>query len=97
MEYTTEIVENLLRNYYSLQSHPDSTFSFYYVDLTNGLKVMKRESEVLYSTIVNIMVNGMPIQEKAAIDDVTTRQVNYRLHDGLDLLTMIMNGEFDAG
>lgn len=97
MEYQMEIVENLLRNYYKLQTHPDSTFSFYYVDLTNGLKIMRRESEVLYSTIVNIMINGMPIQEKAAIDDVTTRQVNYRLHDGLELLTMIMNGEFDAG
>lgn len=97
MEYTTEIVENLLRNYYSLQSHTDATFSDYFVDLTNSLSVMKRESEVLYSTIVNVMVNGMPIQEKATIDGVTTRQVNYRLHDGLDLLTMIMNGEFDAG
>ena len=97
MEYTTEIVENLLRNYYSLQQHPDSTFSDYYVDLTSGLNTMKQNSEILYSTIVNVFVNGMPIQEKAKMDGVTTRQVNYRLHDGLDLLTIIMNGELDAG
>lgn len=96
MEYTTEIVENLLRNYYSLQTHPDSTFSYYYLDVTKGLDVMKQDSPILHSTIVNVFINGMPIQEKAAIDGITTRQVNYRLHDGLDLLTMIMNGEIDA-
>lgn len=96
MEYTTEIVENLLRNYYSLQQHPDSTFSFYFLDLTSGLEVLKRNSPVLHSTIVNIFVNGMPIQEKAAVDDVSRMQVNRRLYDGLDVLTMIMNGELYA-
>jgi hypothetical protein len=42
---------------------------------------------------VNIFVNGMPIQEQAYIDDVSTRLVNYRLNDGLEALTNIMNGE----
>lgn len=96
MDYTTEIVENLLRNYYSLQQHPDSTFSFYFLDLNNGLKVLKRNSPVLHSTIVSVFVNGMPIQEKAAVDDVSRMQVNRRLYDGLDVLTMIMNGELYA-
>lgn len=96
MEYTTEIVENLLRNYYSLQQHPDSTFSFYYIDLTNSLEVLKRNSPVLHSTIINIFVNGMPIQEKAKRDGVSRMQVNRRLYDGLDVLTMIMNGELYA-
>ena len=93
MEYTTSIVENLLRNYYTLQQHPDSTFSFYKMDLENSLKALKRQNEVLYFTIVNVFVNGMPIQDQAYKDSVTTRQVNYRLHDALDALTKIMNGE----
>jgi hypothetical protein len=82
-----------LRSYYTLQSHPDSTFSFYKLDLEAGLRELRQQNAVLYSTIVNVFVNGMPIQEQAYNDDVTTRQVNYRLHDGLDALTMIMNGE----
>lgn len=92
MEYETTIVENLLRNYYSLQRHPDSTFSDYYVDISNGLKSLKKQNIILYSTIVSVFVNGMPIQDRAFDDGVTTRQVNYRLHDGLELLTNIMNG-----
>lgn len=92
MEYTTNIVENLLRNYYTLQQHPDSTFSFYKLDLENGLKALKQQSEVLYFTVVNVFVNGMPIQDQAYKDSVTTRQVNRRLHDGLHALTLIMNG-----
>lgn len=93
MEYTTTIVENLLRNYYTLQQHPDSTFSFYKIDIEAGLKKLKKNNEVLYSTIVNVFINGVPINEQAYNDDVTTRQINYRLNDGLDTLTMIMNGE----
>lgn len=92
MDYQTSIVENLLRNYYSLQVHPDSAFSFYKLDLENGLKSLKRQNEVLYFTIVNVFVNGMPIQDQAEKDGVTTRQVNYRLHDALYALTLIMNG-----
>jgi hypothetical protein len=93
MEYEKEIVENLLRNYYSLQRHPDSTFSHYYLDIAYGLKELKKQSEVLYFTIVNVFVNGMPIQDQALNDGVTTRMVNYRLNDGLEALTNIMNGD----
>jgi hypothetical protein len=93
MDYTISVVENLLRNYYTLQQHPDSTFSFYKMDLESGLKALKRKSEVLYFTIVNVFVNGVPIQDQAEKDSVTTRQVNRRLHDGLYALTIIMNGE----
>ena len=92
MGYTTERVENLLRSYYTLQQHPDSTFSFYKIDLENSLKALKRQSEVLYFTIVNVFVNGVPIQDQAEQDSVSTRQVNRRLHDGLHALTLIMNG-----
>ena len=91
--YTNSIVENLLRAYYSLQQHPDSTFSEYKIDLEAALRTMKKNNRSLYSTVVNVFVNGVPIQEQAENDSVTTRQVNRRLHDGLHLLTMIMNGE----
>jgi len=90
------MVENLLRNYYSLQQHPDSTFSFYYLDLVDGLKNLHEKNAVLYFTLVNVFVGGMPIQDQALNDGVTTRMVNYRLNDGLDTLTNIMNGELDA-
>lgn len=93
MEYKNDIVENLLRNYYSLQTHPDSTFSDYKVDLDQALAKLKNYSSVLYSTVVNVFVNGVPIQEQARTDEVSRMQVNRRLHDGLHMLTMIMNGE----
>jgi hypothetical protein len=92
--YTTEIVENLLRAYYSLQSHPDSTFSDYKIDLDNGLKALEKYNTTLYFTIVNVFVSGMPIQDQALNDGVTPRMVSYRLNDGLSTLTKIMNGEF---
>lgn len=97
MEYQSEIVENLLRNYYSLQQHPDSTFSVYYIDLTYGLKELLARNNVLYLTIVDVFVNGMPIQEQADKMGVTTRQVSYRLNDALELLTNIMNGDANEG
>lgn len=97
MEYRTSIVENLLRNYYSLQQHPDSTFSDYYIDLTYGLKELLRKNHTLYLTIVDVFVNGMPIQEQADKMGVTTRQVNYRLNDALELLINIMNGDANEG
>lgn len=91
--YTKEMVENLLRNYYSLQQHPDSTFSFYYLDIVYALRELQKTSPTLYYTLVNVFVNGMPIQDQALNDGVSTRMVNYRLNDGLDALTNIMNGD----
>jgi hypothetical protein len=76
-----------------LQTQPDSTFSFYKLDLEHGLKNLKKQNATLYSTIVNVFVNGVPIQDQALKDGVTTRQVTRRLHDGLYALTLIMNGE----
>lgn len=93
MEYTKMIVENLLRNYHSLQRHPDSTFSFYYLDLVYGLKQLHKENTVLYETLVNVFISGIPIQNQAEKASVTTRMINYRLNDGLEMLTNIMNGD----
>lgn len=92
VDYTTNIVENLLRNYYSLQQHPDSTFSFYYLDLVDGLKELYKQNAVLYYTLVNVLISGMPIQDQAYNDGVTTRMINYRLNEGLEMLTNLMNG-----
>jgi hypothetical protein len=90
-------VENLLRNYYSLQQHTDSTFSFYHIDILSGLKKLKKQNEVLYFAIVNVFVNGQPIQDYAFDSGVTTRMISYRLNDGLELLTNIMNGDMNEG
>jgi hypothetical protein len=58
-----------------------------------GLKGLQKYNNVLYYTLVNVFIYGMPIQDQAYNDGVTTRMVNYRLNDGLDALTNIMNGE----
>lgn len=93
MEYQNDIVENLLRNYYSLNTTDDLVLRDYKIDLDLALAKLKEYSSVLYLTIVNVFVNGTPIQEQAKVDDVSRMQVNRRLHDGLHVLTMIMNGE----
>jgi hypothetical protein len=93
MEYQNDIVENLLRNYYSLNTTDDLLLRDYKIDLDIALAKLKEYSGVLYLTIVNVFVNGMPIQEQAKLDDVSRMQVNRRLHDALHVLTMIMNGE----
>jgi hypothetical protein len=93
MEYQNDIVENLLRNYYSLNTTDDLVLRDYKIDLDIALAKLKEYSGVLYLTIVNVFVNGMPIQEQAKLDDVSRMQVNRRLHDALHVLTMIMNGE----
>lgn len=93
MEYETDIVENLLRNYYMLQSHTDTEYLEYKIDLEAGLKTLQEQSKKLYYTVVNVFICGNPIQEQALNDGVTTRQVARRLHDGLYLLTLFMNGK----
>jgi len=86
--YQNDTVENMLRNYYSM-----GTLIDYKIDLDVGLMKLKNYSSVLYSTIVSVFVNGIPIQEQAKKDEVSRMQINRRLHDGLHMLTMIMNGE----
>lgn len=93
--YTKNIVENLLRVYYSLEDYPDETFSDYYLDLVYGLKELKKQNATLYFTLIKVFINAMPIQACAADEGVTPRMINYRLNDGLELLTNIMNGDTD--
>lgn len=93
MEYQSDIVENMLRNYYTLQSHDSPEFSDMFVDLMTGLKELNKYNSVLYYTIISVFVNGMPIQDQALNDGVSPRMVSYRLNDALSALTNFMNGE----
>lgn len=92
-EYSNDSVENMLRNYYSLQDSSDTTLAEYKADLDLALTKLKDYSSVLYSTIVNVFINSKPINVEAYDSGVSRMQVNRRLHDALHMLTMIMNGE----
>lgn len=93
MKYTNEMVENILRNYYSFNKYSDTDLYEYKIDIDLALKKLSDYSSVLYFTIVNVFINSKPINDEAADGGVSRMQVNRRLHDGLHLLTMIMNGE----
>jgi hypothetical protein len=80
-----------------MKDHSDPTFSDMFLDLVNSLKILKKKNEALYYTLVNVFVNGMPIQDYAINNGVTPRMITYRLTDGLDLLTNIMNGDVHEG
>ncbi len=88
--YDEFLVEELLRNYYSLS---DMDFSDMRMDVEAGLKALKKYNTTLFDTIFNVLINSMPIQQVAVMHDVSTRQVNRRVHDALYALTIIMNGE----
>jgi len=93
MKYTNEMVENILRNYYSFDKYSDTDLYEYKIDIDLALKKLSDYSSVLYFTIVNVFINSKPINDEATDSGVSRMQVNRRLHDGLHLLTMIMNGE----
>lgn len=97
MEYQKNTVENMLRNYYALKEHPNPEFTFMYLDLTHAMNRLLSTNSVLYNTLVNVFVTGQSIVKQAKIEDISTRQVSYRLDDALTLLTDYMNGVFDEG
>ena len=88
--YDEFLVEELLRNYYSLS---EMGFSDMRMDVEAGLKALKKYNTTLFETIFNVLINSMPIQQVAVMHYVSTRQVNRRVHDALYALTIIMNGE----
>jgi len=90
--YQKNFVEELLRDYYSLTR--DLSGVEYKADVDMALIKLKNYSGVLYSTIVNVFINAKPIGKEAKDSGVSRMHVNRRLHDGLHLLTMIMNGEY---
>jgi len=93
MEYTNESVENLLRNYYSLENYPSTELYEAKADLDIALVKLHNYSTNLYNTLMSVMVNAQPINRVAKQEEVDRKQINRRLHDGLHFLTMIMNGQ----
>ena len=93
MDYTTQMTENMLRSYFSLEAHPDTLFSDMKMDLDKALKSLKSEDRPVYDTVMGVFVAGTPIQEQALKDKISKRQVHYRMASGIASLTVIMNGD----
>ena len=93
--YTKQVVEHMLRNYTSLPQLKDAEFLTYKLDLDAALKRLNKFSRNLHDAIVGVFILGNTIQEQAAVQNVSKRQTNRRLDDGVHVLTMIMNGDFN--
>lgn len=93
MMYEKPMVETFLRNYTALCRSNEDELVTAKLDLIMGMRKLRKNSRNLYDTIVGVFVNGNPIQEQAKQMNVSKRQINRRLDDGLHMLTMIMNGE----
>lgn len=95
MEYQKSIVENILRNYYALKEHHDPEFANMYVDVAEGMRILRKKNLTFYDTLVNVFILGNTIVLEAERENATTRQISYRLDIALDMLTDIMNGVID--
>lgn len=97
MKYTKQEIESYLRNHNSLNQlvlmGGDEDFKIAKMDLDASLGKLQRSNKNLHRTLVGVFVLGTPIQEQAKEMNVSKRQINRRLDDGLHMLTMIMNGE----
>ena len=94
LNYSNNMVENMLRNYSLLASTSDAEYLDYRMDLDNSMDTLKVEYPNLYSALMGVFVVGTPIQEQATLQKVSKVQVHRMLNDGLHMLTLIMNGEF---
>lgn len=94
-QYDNQLVEQMLRNYTVLQDLKDAEFLAYKVDLDTGLKKLLGMSRNLHDALVGVFILGNSIQEQAAVQNVSKRQTIRRLDDGVYMLTMMMNGEFE--
>lgn len=97
MKYKKQETEAYLREYTTLQACVtygyDEDLSIAKMDLDKAIRKLQITSPNLYKTIIGVFVYGNPIQEQAKQMDVSKRQINRRLDDGVHMLTMIMNGE----
>lgn len=101
-KYTKQEIEGYLREYTMLKyavtyNLENSDLVVNLMDLDSSLRKLQREYKNLYKTLIGVFVYGNPIQEQAKLMNVSKRQINRRLDDGLHILTMIMNGEVYAG
>lgn len=97
LTYDKQMIEGMLRNYSTLTSvittTGDDDLRAAKIDLDMSLRKLQGFSTNLYRTIIGVLVWGNPIQEQAKQMNVSKRQINRRLDDGLHFLTMTMNGE----
>ena len=93
LNYSNNMVENMLRNYSLLASTSDAEYLDYRMDLDNSMDTLKAEYPNLYSALMGVFVVGTPIQEQATLQKVSKMQTHRMLNDGLHMLTLIMNGE----
>lgn len=95
--YDKQMVEGLLRHYSSIipvvATTGDEDLRNAKIDLDMALMKLQDFSTNLHHTIIGVLVWGNPIQEQAKQMNVSKRQINRRLDDGLHFLTMTMNGE----
>ena len=93
LNYSNNMVENMLRNYSLLASTSDAEYLDYRMDLDNSMELLKRRSENLYSALMCVFIIGTPMQEQAKLQNISRMQLHRRLNDGLHMLTLMMNGE----
>ncbi len=93
LNYSNNMVENMLRNYSLLASTSDAEYLDYRMDLDNSMDTLKVEYPNLYSALMCIFIIGTPMQEQAKLQNISRMQLHRRLNDGLHILTLIMNGE----
>ena len=93
LNYSNNMVENMLRNYSLLASTSGAEYLDYRMDLDNSMDTLKVEYPNLYSALMGVFVVGTPIQEQATLQKVSKMQTHRMLNDGLHMLTLIMNGE----
>jgi len=92
--YTSDIVENMIRNYYTLQDTELTEYVSLQMDLNKGLDRLREEDYDTYKTIMGVFAFGNSIQAQAKLDNITKMQVHRRLSSGLWFVTLVMNGVF---
>lgn len=93
-DYSPQIVENVIRNYWSIQDTGLVEAQDILMDVDRGLQRLKDEDPNVYSTVMGVFAFGNSIQGQAKLDNITKMQVHRRLSMGLEFVTNIMNGVF---
>jgi len=96
--YSKQEVEAYLREHTALKhaavyNSENDNYINDLLDLDTALRKLQKNNSNLYKALVGVFVFGNPIQEQARLMNVSKRQINRRLDDGLHVLTMIMNGD----
>lgn len=92
--YDSSIVENMIRNYFTLKETDLTEYADLRMDLQTGLEKLREESYDTYKTLMGVFAFGNSIQIQAELDGITKMQVHRRLASGLWFVTLVMNGVF---